>query len=216
MIVRSYLGSVSRSRRRWCSKDWSHGDEALLCFVSVEDLDIQVLEDAATQIEGIDEARSIRESVSGGTVGLTVQGSSPLLAVSSLGGTVRRAHFESGSGQIAVELPPDGDVRRIADTLSREFDLEFVAKEERERSVTTAREYREELTDSLTERQQTVLRTAYLADYFESPRGSTAEEVAASLDITGSTLLYHLRAGQRKLLEAYLDEHTRPSENRRG
>jgi hypothetical protein len=191
-----------------------HGDDALLCFVSVEDFDIQVVKDAAAEIEGIDDTRAIRESVSGGTVGLTVQGSSPLLAVSSLGGTVRRARFESGSGQIVVELPPDGDVRRIADTVSREFDLEFVAKEERERSVTTAREYREALTDSLTERQRTVLRTAYLADYFESPRGSTAEEVAASLDITGSTLLHHLRAGQRKLLDAYLDEHTRPSENR--
>ena len=191
-----------------------HGDDALLCFVSVEDFDIQVVKDAAAEIEGIDDTRAIRESVSGGTVGLTVQGSSPLLAVSSLGGTVRRARFESGSGQLVVELPPDGDVRRIADTVSREFDLEFVAKEERERSVTTAREYREALTDSLTERQRTVLRTAYLADYFESPRGSTAEEVAASLDITGSTLLHHLRAGQRKLLDAYLDEHTRPSKNR--
>jgi predicted DNA binding protein len=51
-----------------------------------------------------------------------------------------------------------------------------------------------------------VLRTAYLADYFESPRGSTAEEVASSLGITGSTLLHHLRAGQRKLLDAFYDE----------
>ena len=35
----------------------------------------------------------------------------------------------------------------------------------------------------------------------------TAEEVAASLGITGSTLLHHLRASQRKLLEAFYDEH---------
>jgi predicted DNA binding protein len=53
-----------------------------------------------------------------------------------------------------------------------------------------------------------VLRTAYLADYFEAPRGSTAEQVAASLDITGSTLLHHLRAGERKLLDVYLDGDT--------
>jgi hypothetical protein len=68
------------------------------------------------------------------------------------------------------------------------------------------------LDDRLTQRQRTVLQTAYFADYFESPRGSTAEEVATSLDITGSTLLHHLRAGQRKLLDAYLDGRRKASE----
>ena len=191
-----------------------HGADTLLCFISVEDADIQAVESAAAAIDGLNDTRAIRESESGGTVELTVQGSSPLLAISSHGGTVQRATFDSGTGQIVVELPPEGDVRRIADTISREYEMEFVAKEQRERSVTTAREFRDILKDTLTERQQTVLQTAYLADYFESPRGSTAEEVAASLDITGSTLLHHLRAGQRKLLDAYLDETTQPSQTR--
>lgn len=191
-----------------------HGDDGLLCFVSIEDADAETIEDAAADIDGVDAVRAIRETDSGVAVELTIQGSTPLLAIASLGGSVRRANFDNGTGQIVVELPPDGDVRRIADTVSREYDMEFVAKEERERSVTTARESRDALNNRLTERQQTVLRTAYLADYFESPRGSTAEEVAASLDITGSTLLHHLRAGQRKLLDAYLDEHTQPSEKR--
>ncbi|WP_049985229.1 bacterio-opsin activator domain-containing protein [Halobellus rufus] len=191
-----------------------HRDNALLCFISVTDADIQTVEDSATVLDEVVETRAIRESDSGGTVELTIQGSTPLLDISSLGGTVRQADFDSGSGQVVVELPPDGDVRRIADTVSREYDMEFVAKEERERSVTTAREFRDALNDALTERQQTVLQTAYLADYFESPRGSTAEEVAASLNITGSTLLYHLRAGQRKLLDAYLSENTEIFEDR--
>jgi DNA-binding CsgD family transcriptional regulator len=186
-------------------------DDALLCFVSVDGGDVEGLDHAAADIEAIAETRVIGESESGGTVGITVRGGSPLLAVASLGGTVRRATFEGGTGRLVVDLPPDGDVRRIVETISHEYDAEFVAKEERERSVTTAREFRDELDDRLTERQQTVLRTAYLADYFESPRGSTAEEVANSLGITGSTLLHHLRAGQRKLLDAYLAERTRTS-----
>ena len=49
-----------------------------------------------------------------------------------------------------------------------------------------------------------MLRTAYLADYFESPRGSTSEEVADALDIAGPTLLHHLRRAERKLVDAYL------------
>ncbi|MFB6107620.1 MAG: bacterio-opsin activator domain-containing protein [Haloplanus sp.] len=204
----SAVSRLSRSLDSTASLDGvvPRGDETLLCFVSIEGADVTAVEDATAGIDGIVETRPVRESPSGVTVELTVRGSTPLLAVSSLGGTVRDATFESGTGHLVVELPPDGDVRRIADTVSRDYDMAFVSKEERERSVTTAREFRDALRDRLTERQQTVLRTAYLADYFESPRGSTAEEVAASLDITGSTLLHHLRAGQRKLLDAYLDD----------
>ena len=184
-------------------------DDALLCFVSVEDDGIDHVERETTTMEAIERTRVVSESDSGGSVELTIRGSTPLLAISSLGGTVRRASFDGETGRLVVDLPPDGDVRRIVETMSREYDAEFVAKEERKRSVTTAREFRDELDDRLTQRQRVVLRTAYFADYFESPRGSTAEEVAASLDITGSTLLHHLRAGQRKLLDAYLDGHAR-------
>lgn len=187
-------------------------DDALLCFLSIEGGDVERVAPTTADIEAVETTRVVSESESGGTVELTVRGGTPLLAVSSLGGTVRRATFASGTGRLVVDLPPDGDIRRIAETVSREYDAEFVAKEERKRSVTTAREFRDELDDRLTERQKTVLQTAYLADYFESPRGSTAEEVAASLDITGSTLLHHLRAGQRKLLDAYLEDHAQTSD----
>ncbi len=183
-----------------------HGDDALLCFVTGKDVEIDAVADAAADIGGIGNVRPIRDSDSGGTVEIEVRGSVPLLAVSSLGGTIRQADFDGGTGQVVVDLPPDSDVRRIADAISRDYDAEVVAKRERERSVTTVRELHDEFDNSLTERQKAVLRTAYLADYFESPRGSTAEEVASSLDITGSTLLHHLRAGQRKLLDAYFDD----------
>jgi predicted DNA binding protein len=187
-------------------------DDALLCFVSIDGDDVDRIGHTAAGIEAVEDARVVSESDSGGSVELTVRGGTPLLAISSLGGTVRQAAFERGTGRLVVELPPDGDVRRIVETISREYDAEFVAKEERERAATTTREFRDELGDRLTKRQETVLRTAYLADYFESPRGSTAEEVASSLDITGSTLLYHLRAGQRKLLDAYFGDLTRQPE----
>ena len=184
-----------------------HEDAALLCFIAIEDTSAQSVKDATFEIDGIASMRPIRETGQDIVVELEIQGFTPLLEVSSLGGTVRSAYFDSGSGQIVVELPTEADIRRIADTVSRKHDVEFVAKEEQKRSVTTAREFRDAVDDRLTERQHTVLQTAYLADYFESPRGSTAEEVAKSLGITGSTLLHHLRAGQRKLLDAYLVEN---------
>ena len=80
-----------------------------------------------------------------------------------------------------------------------------MSKVQPDRSVPTAHDLRSELGGELTDRQKTALRTAYLAGYFESPRDSTAEEVGEALDITGSTLLHHLRTGQRKLLDTYFD-----------
>ena len=180
------------------------GDAELLCFVSVADYDARTIDTVTSDVDGIAEARVIETTGDGGTIELRITDATPLLAVSSLGGTVQRGTFDSGTGEIIVDLPPDGDVRRIVATVTEEYDAEFVAKTERERTVTTAREFRDQLDERLTDRQRTALRTAYLADYFESPRGSSAREVASSLGISDSTLLYHLRAGQRKLLDEYL------------
>lgn len=129
----------------------------------------------------------------------------PLTAVTRLGASVGGATYEDGRGLVRAELPTGEDVRQVVDAVRRRFDAETIAKVQRERSVTTAAGLREELSDALTDRQATVLQTAYLAGYFESPRDSTAEEVGEVLGITGSTLLHHLRTGQRKLLDAYFE-----------
>jgi predicted DNA binding protein len=119
--------------------------------------------------------------------------------------TVRGATYAEGHGNVDVECSPEEDIRRIVDALSREYDADVLAKREREHDVTTAGEFRDELSEELTDRQENALRTAFFADYFESPRGSSAQEVAEALDITGPTLLHHLRAGQRKLLAEFFD-----------
>jgi predicted DNA binding protein len=108
---------------------------------------------------------------------------------------------------VVVELPPDADVRRLVEAVDGSFEgTELLAKRDRPRRPETIGAFRSELEDRLTDRQRTVLRTAYLADYFASPRGSTAEEVGETLDISGATVLYHLRNGQRELLDALFDE----------
>jgi predicted DNA binding protein len=179
--------------------------DAVLCYVTAGDAALDVVEATASDTAGVGHARAITET---GTVEIELRNSTPLRAVASLGGTVREATYERGGGRLVVDLPPGKDVREMVETVTHEHDVDVLAKHERERSVTTARGFRDELSDRLTDRQETVLRTAYLADYFESPRGSTAEEVAASLDITGSTLLYHLRAGQRTLLETFFEDRS--------
>jgi len=181
-------------------------DERLLAYLTVDGA-------SPTRLGGTDTAtlsRVVEGGDEGGSVEVLLDTETALGALSAHGGTVRSATFGSGRGRIEVELPPEEEIRRFAGAVTRRFDAEVLAKRETERELATAREFRDELRDRLTDRQETVLRTASLADYFESPRGSTAEEVADALDITGSTLLHHLRAGQRKLLDEFFETTTVP------
>ena len=179
--------------------------ETLLCYFAIENESVETVERLLRAQDGVHTVRTIGEYENSGSVEVALDSRTPLGLLAANGVTIRSAWYERDSGDVSVECSLEEDVRRIVGDLSREFDVTVLAKRERERDVTTAREFREELRDRLTDRQENALRTAFFADYFESPRGSNAQEVASALGITGPTLLHHLRAGQRKLLEEYFD-----------
>jgi len=179
----------------------SQGEE-LLCYVDAE-TEGRPLDETAAALAGhesVVEARTVAEYDGGGSIEVRQRAETPLGQLLSQGGTVQSATFGADGDRVVVELPPSEDVRRIANAITRRYDAEVLTKRERRRDERTTTEVQESVTGRLTERQEEVLRTAFFADYFESPRGSSAEEVAEALGITGPTLLHHLRAGQRKLL----------------
>ena len=183
----------------------SQDDGGMLGFLRVEGASPDRFAGVASENGGISLSRVIDGGDAAGLLEVGLDAETSLGTLLTHGATVRSARFEPGEGRIAVELPPDEEIRRIADAVARRFDVEVLAKREEEREIESVREFRDTLRDRLTDRQETVLRTAFLADYFESPRGSTAEEVAEALDITAPTLLHHLRASQRKLLEEFFE-----------
>jgi hypothetical protein len=181
------------------------GNDRLVCYLFVEEADPTAVADTFETHEDVLSVRVIGDHGDSGAVEVALDGETPLGYLSAQGVTIATAEFESGRGHVEIELSPGEDVRRIASAVTREFDANVVAKRERDRSIRTAEEFRDELSERLTDRQEEALRTAFFADYFESPRGSTAEEVAGTLDITGPTLLHHLRAGQWKLLDEFFE-----------
>ena len=179
--------------------------EKLLCYVAVEGTPVDSVTHSLQSHPRVRQTRLIGEHETGGTLEVTLGARTPLGLLAASGVTIRTASYGVGEGSVTIECSPAEDVRRIVDAVSREYDVTVLAKRERERDVTTAGEFRDALREQLTERQENALRTAFFADYFESPRGSNAQEVAEALDITGPTLLHHLRAGQRKLLAEFFD-----------
>ena len=181
------------------------GTETPLCYLTVDGAEPAGVVESLAATEAVESTRVVDGT--GGSVEVGLGGDSLLGRLLTRGGTVTSATFDSSGGTVTVDISPDEDLRRLADGVTHGFDAEVTAKRERDEEIVTPQAFRDRLRDRLTERQESALRTAYLADYFESPRESTAEEVAAALDITGPTLLHHLRAGQRKLLDEFFDLH---------
>ncbi|WP_276271590.1 bacterio-opsin activator domain-containing protein [Haloarcula litorea] len=178
------------------------GGAETVCYLTVDGDTASAAADALREDDAVAAARVVA-SGEGGSIEVTLTGATPLTVALDRGATVESATFGADGGRLTLHLSPDGTVRRFAEGIARRFDADVVAKRETSRQVERDRRLAERVNDRLTERQEAALRAAYHADYFESPRGSTAEEVAGSLDITGPTLLYHLRAAQRTLLDAY-------------
>ncbi|MFB6129439.1 MAG: bacterio-opsin activator domain-containing protein [Salinigranum sp.] len=113
---------------------------------------------------------------------------------------------EGGFARLTLELPRETDARGAFEFLRDRFDrTELLAHRQIERPVRTRPEFVDALTDRLTDRQLTTLRTAYLSGYFQWPRPLSGQELAASMGIDRSTFHQHLRIAQRKVFEQLFD-----------
>jgi PAS domain S-box-containing protein len=138
-------------------------------------------------------------------VEVTVAGAPPgLLAEAGFG--LVSLHASDGDTRLIAEVPSDEDVTRVLEALSEHWDdVELVAK----RQTPTRGADLPVPTDGaagLTDRQRSVLETAYEKGYYNWPRDHTAEEIAESLDIASATLHQHLRAAEHALVSSFVDD----------
>ncbi|MCU4753713.1 PAS domain S-box protein [Halobacteria archaeon AArc-curdl1] len=104
--------------------------------------------------------------------------------------------------RVVVDVPTTTDVREFIEMLGDAYDsVNLEGREHVDRSMHTRQQLVTDLFDELTDRQLEVLRTAYFAGFFDWPRESTGEDVAAMLEVSQPTINRHLRLGQQRLLE---------------
>lgn len=156
--------------------------------------------------ESVGTPRRIRSDDGGFLIEVAATADTVVGTLANRGVTVEEAEYTGEDARVVAAVPPDVDLRRQVETLNERFErVEVVTKRRRPSGATSDAAFRATLDESLTDRQRTVLRAAHAGDYFTSPKGSSSEEIAEALDITGPTVLYHLRNAQRKLLNAYFD-----------
>jgi len=183
-------------------------DGTVVCYVRADGGDAEAAVAAATDHGAVVGARPIDGD--GALLEVELAADTPVATLAGQGATVGAAEFGPDRARVTVEVPAETELRRLVGSLDGVVaETEVLAKTEAERDPTSVDSFRNDLDAALTDRQRQVLRTAYLSDYFTSPRGSSAEDIAAALDVTGPTVLYHLRRAQRKLLESYFGDDAR-------
>ena len=181
-------------------------EEADLYYMRVEGAPAEAVLALAAETPGI-EGRLVSERDDESRIEFRVSSASITRSLLSQGARVKRARAENGEARIVAEVAPDTDVRTVVEGVRALFPgSELLAKREVERERRTTREFYETVTAALTDRQQAALEAAYHTGYFEWPRTSSAEEVAATMDIASPTFHQHLRAAHRKLLDVFFEE----------
>jgi GAF domain-containing protein len=124
-------------------------------------------------------------------------------------GRVKTIRVENGELRMVVELPETTNVREVTEAINERYgDIQFVGHRTVERRQISPAQYRTVLNDSFTDRQRTMLESAFASGYFKWPRNVTAEELAEAHGIHPSTLHKHLRRAEKKLVATVFDPQT--------
>lgn len=178
-------------------------------FVTVEDGPVSTVEEAASELIAVDEVQRISADETDGILRLRL--SQPFLALelANHGAVFRSASATPTATTLVIDIPESVDVRHITQLVQKTFtDVTLRSKQ----TFDQASEHNlySKFLDQLTDRQLEVIQTAYYSGFFESPRESTGEDVAETLDISPPAFYQHARTVQRKLFATLFDETRTP------
>nr|WP_303647548.1 bacterio-opsin activator domain-containing protein [Haloarchaeobius amylolyticus] len=178
-------------------------------YVTVRDAAAEAVCDYAADHAGFEAAQVLSEGPDETVVRFVVGDDSVVTTLADRGCVVDSLTADAAGGRVTAELPQSAPVGSVVEAVCAQHSgAALVAQRERERSTETRGEFRAALEDALTDRQLEALQTAHFAGYFEWPRETSGEETAALMDISQSTFMQHLRAGERKLCARLFDEET--------
>ncbi|RLM94742.1 response regulator [Halobellus sp. Atlit-38R] len=186
----------------------SLADEGIVsCYVSIEDVDPSTVLSAVAPLDALANGRVISDEDGEALFEFRLADASVVVTLVELGASVESFSATGGEGELVVRVPARSDLRALTNAVQSSYpDVSVLAKREVEDAVQSTSSFRRQLEEKLTDRQRDVMETALASGYFDWPRGSTAEEVAASLGIAAPTFHEHLRSGERKLIESFFAE----------
>lgn len=181
----------------------NRSDDRLLEYFTVEEAAPDRVLSLVEQAAAIDEARLISRGVDGGLFEFVVSGTCVTTTLADTGAIARSILADSGVGTIVADVPAHVDTRRVVEQFRehhQQSTLTACRNSDEPVPIRTEGGVHATMADRLTEKQQKVLRTAYLSGYFSWPRRTTAEECADALGIAQPTFSQHIRVAEEKLI----------------
>ncbi|WP_440772212.1 PAS domain S-box protein [Natronorubrum sp. DTA28] len=174
------------------------GSETVLFFetAGVAPADVRTVLD---ELVSVTDARLVTESDEQCLFEAAVTGDVVASRLVRHGASPRSITADGDRTTITVDVPTTTDVREFVEMVAERYAGVELQSRRHVRRASNTRQLTS-LFDDLTDRQLEVLRTAYLAGFFEWPRESTGEEIAEMLEVTQPTINRHLRIGQQRLL----------------
>lgn len=179
--------------------------DGVYVFVTVTDAAVDSVVTAAQELVSIDAVQRIRENDDEAV--LRLQLSQPFIALdlADHGAVLQSSTVDGETATLVVDIPSSTDVHHINRLITETFEsVELRSKQTFDRA--SSRNLYSEFLEQLTDRQLEVLQTAYYSGFFESPRESTGEEIAATLGISPPAFYRHARTVQRKLFSTLFDD----------
>lgn len=176
-------------------------EDGMLQYYTITRADCDNITDALDQLPFVADVRCLKELDTEARYEVRVTNETAAGIFARYGGRLKIVQIDPKIATLTAEFAEGIDVRQVLEALQRAYpDLELIAKKTSVRQELSILDLDAFLFEDLTERQQTVLETAFHAGFFEWPRLSTGEEMAAELGVSPSTFHEHLRRGQLKLL----------------
>ena len=181
-----------------------------LHYVRVSDADTERVCQALTETPSVESCAVVEAAAENRETLLEVAldeiSASPLDTIADYGGAVTRAIATDGDLRFAAEMAPDVNVRAVVEAVRETAPgTELRSKQYVDQPVSTATGFQTRIRDQLTPKQAAALKTAYARGYYDWPRKSSAEELAATLDISAPTLHYRLRKAHDAVIGALFD-----------
>jgi len=178
-------------------------DDDYVVYGTTTDTEIEALRTA------VDTVQDAELTVIGGPpesvrVGIRLAGECVIGLLAAHGWSTDTAVLDSGEWFLTVHLPTSDSVRDMMNTIGETTpDAELLTRRQIHAEPVDAEREASAVAD-LTDRQRTVLQTAHAAGYFEWPRETSGEEIAATLGISPPTFHQHLRLAEGKLMDGIL------------
>ncbi|MFB6228588.1 MAG: bacterio-opsin activator domain-containing protein, partial [Halobacteriales archaeon] len=172
-------------------------EDTAIQYVEVDGDPDDGVHDAVAAHPDVQEVSVISEETQG-RLEVTVDGQPPEARLASRGVVVNTTSIKADRAIITFELQSKDALRSTVQPLEDRFGTVAVQSViERDRQAKNDRQQMG--INTLTEKQLTALKAAYYHGYFNQPRGSSATDIAESLNVSHSTFLRHLRAAQGKV-----------------